>query len=69
MLETLATGKAGELKVLKISADDAPAVSQRFEAPANSTLIVLRGRQVVARQVRAAPRPWLDDALTRQVAS
>jgi len=73
VLENLVTEKAGELRLVKVNADDAPAVSQRFETQANSTLIVLRGGQVVARQAGAAPaavlRQWLEDALIRQVAT
>jgi len=73
VLEKLATEKAGELKLVKVNAGDAPAVSQRFETQANSTLILLSGGQVVARQAGAAPaavlRQWLEDAVTGQVAS
>jgi thioredoxin 2 len=73
VLETLATEKAGDLKLVKVNAGDAPAVSQRFETLANSTMVLLRGGQVVARQAGAAPaavlRQWLEDALTGQVAS
>jgi thioredoxin 2 len=73
VLERLATEKAGELKLVKVNAEHARAVSQRFETQANSTLIVLSGGQVVARQAGAAPaavlRQWLEDTLTGQVAS
>ncbi|HZO65165.1 MAG TPA: thioredoxin [Kribbellaceae bacterium] len=73
VLEQMAAEKAGELKLVKVNADDAPSVSRRFEAQAIPTLVVLRNGQVIARQVGAAPaavlRPWLDEALAKQEAS
>jgi len=73
VLEQLAAEKAGELKLAKVNADDAPAVARRFEAQAIPTLVVLRDGQVVGGQIGAAPasllRPWLDEALAKQEAS
>ncbi|MGH3485953.1 MAG: thioredoxin [Nocardioidaceae bacterium] len=73
LLEQLATEMAGEFKLVKVNADAAPSTSQRFEAMAIPTLMVLRDGEVVARHVGAAPaailRPWLEDALAKQVAS
>lgn len=67
VLEQLATEKAGELKLVKVNADTAPAVSQRFGVRSIPTLVVLDAGRVVATRVGAAPvqvlRPWLDDAL------
>ncbi|MFC6160259.1 thioredoxin family protein [Kribbella jiaozuonensis] len=68
VLERLAIEKAGELKLVKVNAGEAPAVSRRFDTQANSTLILLSGGQVVGRHAGAAPaavlRHWLEDALT-----
>jgi thioredoxin 2 len=66
-LERLATGRAGELKLVKVEVDSAPRLSQRFEVRAVPTLMVMRGGEVIARQAGAAPEPalrsWLDGAL------
>ena len=66
-LERLATGRAGELKLVKVDVDKAPRLSQRFEVRAVPTLMVLRDGEVLARQPGAAPEPalrsWLDQAL------
>ncbi|MEU0094836.1 thioredoxin [Kribbella sp. NPDC006257] len=69
VLEQLATEKAGELKLVKINADTAPALSRRFDVQAIPTLIVFSRGQVITRQAGAAPaqvlRPWLNDALAK----
>ena len=66
-LEQLATERAGEIKLVKVDVDRAPALGQRFQVQAVPTLLVLRGGEVAARQAGAAPvavlRRWLDDAL------
>jgi thioredoxin 2 len=67
-LETLAREHAGALKLVKVNVDHAPGVAQRFDARSIPTLVVLRGGQVIARQVGAAPehalRQWLQSALS-----
>jgi thioredoxin 2 len=67
-LEQLATERAGEIKLVKVDVDRAPALGQRFQIQAVPTLLVLRGGEVAARQAGAAQVPvlrrWLDDALT-----
>jgi thioredoxin 2 len=66
-LEKLARDLAGQVKLVKVNVDVSPRLSQRFEAQAIPTLLVLRGGQVVARQTGAAPlaalRAWVDKAL------
>jgi thioredoxin 2 len=66
-LEKLAAERAGRLKLVKVNADEAPRLSQRFEVQAIPTLLVLRDGKVLAKQVGAAParvlRTWLDHAL------
>ena len=73
VLEQLATEKAGEVKLVKINADEAPALSQRFNVRSIPTLLVFRDGKVAAEQVGAAPahvlRPWLEDALHKEPAS
>jgi thioredoxin 2 len=66
-LEQLARELAGQVKLVKVNVDVSPQLSQRFEAQAIPTLLVLREGQVVARQTGAAPlaalRAWVDKAL------
>src|ERR1700753_3790807 len=67
-LEQLASERAGELKLVKVDVDKAPAISQRFTVRAVPTLLVLDRGQVLGRQSGAAPvaalRNWLDQALS-----
>jgi thioredoxin 2 len=63
----LARDLAGRVKLVKVNVDSSPRISQRFDAQAIPTLLVLRGGQVTARQTGAAPlaalRAWVDNAL------
>jgi thioredoxin 2 len=72
-LEELARERAGRLKLVKVNADLAPALSRRFEVKSIPTLLVLASGQVVARQVGAAPlaalRRWLAEALPEPVSA
>lgn len=72
-LEKLAVERAGRLKLVKVNADEAPRLSQRFEVQAIPTLLVLRNGKVLAKQVGAAParvlRTWLDHALADEPAT
>jgi thioredoxin 2 len=67
-LEQLATERAGQLKLVKVDVDKAPAISQRFTVQAVPTLLLLDHGQILARQAGAAPaaalRNWLDQALS-----
>jgi thioredoxin 2 len=55
--------------LVRVNADDAPAVSGRFNVRSIPTLLVLREGKVVAERIGAAPatalRPWLKDAITK----
>jgi thioredoxin 2 len=66
-LEQLATELAGQLKLVKVNVDDSPGLQQRFSVQSIPTLLLLRGGQVAARQVGAAPAPqlrlWVEQAL------
>lgn len=66
-LEQLARDLAGQVKLVKVNVDESPRISQRFQAQAIPTLLVLRDGQVAARQTGAAPLPalraWVDKAL------
>jgi thioredoxin 2 len=66
-LAQLARERAGQMKLVKVDVDRAPGLSARYDVQAIPTLIVLRGGEVIARQMGAAPahvlREWLDGAL------
>jgi thioredoxin 2 len=66
-LAQLATERAGSLKLVKVNVDESPRLQQRFDIQSIPTLMLLRGGQVIARQVGAAPadalRSWLDRSL------
>ncbi len=66
-LEQLAQEKSGQLKLVKVDVDTAPALSQRFAVRAVPTLLLLREGGVLARQSGAAPiaalRTWVDETL------
>ena len=68
-LEKLAGELAGKLKLVKVNADDNPAVSQRFEVQSIPTLILLDHGQVIGKQIGALPEPrlrsWLESALPK----
>ena len=54
---------AGQLKVLKVNVDQAPAVSGRYQVQGIPTLLLLRAGQPVDRQVGALPKAALSDWL------
>ncbi len=68
-LEELAREHAGQLKLVKVNVDEAPAVARRFEVQGIPTLIVRERGQTLAHQAgassSAALRTWLDQALSR----
>ena len=68
-LEQLASGKAGQLKLVKVDIERAPKLAQRFSVQAVPTLMVMNRGEVIARQPGAAPidalRRWVDGAMAR----
>jgi thioredoxin 2 len=66
-LEQIAGEFAGQLKLVKVNADEAPALSQRFDVMAIPTLILFRNGEVIDTQVGAAPvshlRSWVTSKL------
>jgi thioredoxin 2 len=67
-LEQVARDLAGQVKLVKVNVDTSPQISQRFEAQAIPTLLVLRRGRVAARRTGAVPltvlRTWVDDVLS-----
>jgi thioredoxin 2 len=66
-LEKLAGELAGRLKLVKVNADDNPAVSRRFEVQSIPTLVLLDQGTVVDTRIGALPehqlRTWLESTL------
>jgi len=66
-LEQLAGEFAGRMKLVKVNADESPAVSQRFEVQAIPTLLLMERGEVIDKQVGAAPvshlRTWVTSKL------
>lgn len=67
-VERAAIELAGSLKVVKVNVDEAPGVAARFEAQSIPMLLVLRGGEVVARQIGALPEDRLLAWVRQQVA-
>ena len=63
VLESLAAGHAGELKVVKVNVDEEPALGARFQARSIPLLVVLRDGREVERIVGALPLPALEARL------
>jgi thioredoxin 2 len=67
-LEQLARERAGQLKLVKVDVDGAPALSQRFAVRAVPTLLLLREGEVLGRRSGAAPvaelRAWVEQTLS-----
>jgi thioredoxin 2 len=68
-LEQLAGELAGQLKLVKVNADESPAVSGRFEVQAIPTLVLLNRGEVVDKQVGAAPIAYLRTWVTSELDS
>jgi thioredoxin 2 len=69
-LEQLAGELAGRLKLVKVNADESPAVSRRFDVKAIPTLILFSRGQVEDTKVGAAPasalRSWLEEKIPKK---
>ena len=67
-LEQVARELAGMVKLVKVNVDEAPALTRRFAVQAVPTLIMMRGGDVVARQIGAPPLPtlrsWVQETLS-----
>lgn len=72
-LEQLAAERAGELKLVKVDVDQAPALARRFSVQAVPTLLVLDHGKVIAARSGAVPidalRTWLNQALSHRTTS
>jgi len=72
-VEALGRSHAGQLKIVKLDIDAAPAIAQRYGVMSIPTLLLLRDGQEVDRAVGALPEPalraWLDEKLAATGAS
>ena len=68
-LEQLAGELAGRLKLVKVNADESPAVSNRFEVQAIPTLVLLSRGELIDKQVGAAPIAYLRTWVTSKLDS
>jgi thioredoxin 2 len=68
-LEQLAGELAGQLKLVKVNADESPAVGGRFEVQAIPTLVLLNRGKVIDKQVGAAPIAYLRTWVTSKLDS
>jgi thioredoxin 2 len=73
ILEQLAGQMAGQLKLVKVNVDVAPALGRRYSVQGIPTLLMLYRGQEISRQVGAAPAPtlhsWAHNALASSGAS
>ncbi len=56
ILDRLAEDRPGEVKVVRVNVDEAPALAQRYRALSIPTLVVLRDGEEIDRIVGADPR-------------
>lgn len=67
-VDQMATERAGELKVVRVNVDEAPATAERYGIRGIPTLMTVRSGQEVDRLAGAAAKPQLDAWLDRQLA-
>jgi thioredoxin 2 len=67
VVERLAQARAGQLKVVKLNIDDAPAIADRYEVRGIPLLLVVREGKEVDRLAGAVPQPQLEAWLERHL--
>ena len=67
VLEELARRYAGSVKLTKVNVDESPRLSARFGVQGIPTLLVMKGKAILARQTGAAPEPVLREWLAKTV--
>jgi thioredoxin 2 len=68
-LESLARQYANRIKLVKVNVDQAPGLSRRFDVKSIPTLLLMRGKDVISRQIGAVPEASLRDWLERGLAA
>ena len=64
-LEELARRYAGSVKLAKVNVDASPRLSERFGVQGIPTMLIMKGKDILARQTGAAPEPVLRDWLAK----
>ncbi|MEA2418775.1 MAG: thioredoxin 2 [Thermoleophilaceae bacterium] len=67
VIEEVAKGKAGHLKVVKLNVDEAPAIAERYQVRGIPALALIREGEEVDRLVGAASKQQLEAWLERVV--
>jgi thioredoxin 2 len=67
VVEKAAADHAGELKVVRVDIDRAPATAQRFDVTGIPTLLVLRDGTEIDRLSGAPPKPTLEQWIDGQL--
>jgi thioredoxin 2 len=66
-LEQLAGEFAGRMKLVKVNADESPAVSERFQVQSIPTLLLMERGEVIDKQIGAAPVAYLRNWVTSKL--
>ena len=61
----LARRYAGSVKLAKVNVDASPRLSERFGVQGIPTMLIMKGKDILARQTGAAPEPVLRDWLAK----
>jgi thioredoxin 2 len=67
LVEAAGREHAGELKVVKLNVDDAPAISERFDVRGIPLLVIFRDRSEAGRLVGAVPQAQLRDFIEQHL--
>jgi len=68
-LESLAHQFANRIKLVKVNVDNAPGLSRRFDVQSIPTLLLMRGSEVISRQIGAVPEAALRQSIEGGLAS
>ena len=67
ILEEVAAGNDGKLKVVKVNVDDNPGLAQRFGVRGIPTLVFFKGGSEVDRMVGAAPKDQIQKRVDKLI--
>jgi thioredoxin 1 len=68
VLEEVAAGNEGKLKVVKVNVDENPGLAQKFGVRGIPTLVFFKGGAEVDRMVGAAPKEQIQQRVDRLIA-
>jgi thioredoxin 2 len=67
VVQKAAADHAGELKVVRVDIDRAPAIAQRYDVTGIPTLLLIRDGSVIDRLSGAPPKPTLEQWIAGQL--